>query len=162
MAKKILVPLTRLGQVDEIVSYLSDVVKPQIGVVFLIRYPVESGPYWRDHWVEADTARAAKLASKSLLERTSWEAHGALAEEKLSAARKALEKQGVEVEVKLYAGSTKRAIRKYKVLGDFDWIVTTAHFGDWVGYLLAEATGPFDGLKWIKSSFFWLLRPKGI
>jgi nucleotide-binding universal stress UspA family protein len=162
MAKKILVPLTRLGQIDEVVSYLSDVVKPRTGVIFLIRYPLESGPYWRDHWIEADTARGAKSACKGLMERTSWEAHRALAEEKLSPARKALEHQGVEVEVKLYAGSTKRAVRDYQISGDLDWIVTTAHFSDWVAYLLAKSTGPFDRLKRVKSSFIWLVRPKWI
>ena len=162
MAKKILVPLTGLGQVDEIVSHLSDIMKPRTGVVFLIRYPLEPGPYWRAHWVEADTARGAKFASKDLMELTSWEAHRVLAEERLSAARKALENHGIEVEVELYSGSPKRALRNHKASGDFDWIVSAAHFGHWVAYLLAEATGPFDGLKRVKSYFFWLLRPKWI
>ena len=147
MATKILVPVTKLGEVDEIVSYLSDLVKPPIRVIFLVRYPVESSGYWRDHWVEADTAREAALASKKLMERASWEAHRALAEEKLSSARKALENQGVEVEVKLYAGSTKLAIRNYKASADIDWIVTSAHFRDCAAYLLAAAAGAFHGLK---------------
>ena len=162
MATKILVPVTKLGEVDEILSYLSDFAKPPIRVVFLVRYPVESSGYWRDHWVEADNARNARLASKELMEHTSWAAHLALADEKLSSARKALEKQGVEVEVKLYAGSTKLAIRNYKASGDVDWIVTTAHFHDWVAYLLAAATGAFHGLKRVNYSFLWLLRPKSM
>ena len=160
MATQILVPVTKLGEVDEILSYLRDFVRPPIRVVFLVRYPLESSGYWHDHWVEADNARKARLASKKLMEHTSWLAHRALAEEKLSSARKALEKQGVEVEVKLYAGSTKLAIRNYKASGDLDWIVTTAHFRDWVAYLLAAATGAFHGLKRVNYSFFWLLRLK--
>jgi len=160
MATKILVPVTKLGEVDKIVSYLSDFLKPPIRVVFLVRYPVESSRYWCDHWVEADTAREAQLASKNLVERTSWAAHLAMAEEKLLSARKTLEAQGIEAEVRLYAGSTKLAIRNYKASVDLDWIVTTAHFRDWLAYLLAAAIAPFHGLKRVKYSFFWLLRPK--
>lgn len=139
MAEKILVALKRDGQIDEIVSYVQEVWKPAMRVIFLFPYPIDSWSYFRDHWIEADSARGALLAAKEIMERDSWEAQRKRAAQMLAPALRALQNKGVEVEVDLYAGSVRRVVQDYMTDKDIHWIVMAPLGGGWFGYFLAKA-----------------------
>lgn len=159
MPPKILVALTAQYQVNDVLSCLKEVMKPGMKAVFLLPYPAQPWPYLRDHWIEAETAREAMLAGTKLLESYSWEAQTALAEQKFSAIRAALQKKEVDLEIQLYAGSFRKALQDHLARGDIYWIMTRAQTGDWLRSLSAVAFAPFGWFKRMKRSAVWLLYP---
>ena len=159
MKRKALVALKSNDQADQALSCLQEVVKAGMQVVFLLPYPVEPWPYLCDHWVEAETAREAMSAGRKLLERYSWEAQTACAEQKLSAIRSLLQKQGVNVEIQLYAGGLRKALQDHLDRGDIYWVMTRATTGVRLRGLLAAGLAPFGWFKPPRRSSVWLLYP---
>ena len=159
MKQKILVALKTHKQANEVLSCLKEVIKPGMKAVFLLPYPVAPWPYLRDHWVEAETAREAMSAGRKLLERYSWEAQTACAEQGLSAIRAALQKQEADVEIQLYAGSLRTALQDHLAQGDIYWVITRAQTGDRLRGLLAAGRAPFGWFKRSQRSAVWLLHP---
>jgi len=117
MAGEILVAVKGGDPIEEIVPYLEKITQPGVRVLFLIPYPVESRLYWRDHWVTAESARKVMLVERRVNDRYSWEMQKGLAEEKISPARKALQKRRVDVAVEVYTGSLRKKIREYTASG---------------------------------------------
>ncbi|MGH7848120.1 MAG: hypothetical protein ACREQW_23500 [Candidatus Binatia bacterium] len=162
MKRNALVALKSHDQADQALPCLQDVVKAGMQVTFLLPYPVERWRYLRDHWVEAETAREAVSAGRKLLESYSWESQTALAAQKLSSIRSALQKQDVDVEIQLYAGSLRKALQDRLCRGDIDWVMTRAQTADRLRGLLAVGVAPFGWFKRPRHSSVWLLYPATI
>jgi hypothetical protein len=139
MNKKILVVLRRRDTADQMMPYLEEVAKLGMRVVFLIPYPVESWPCLKDHWIEADTARAALFASEKVLERYSWDVQKRMAEQKIAHLRAIFQKKHVEVGVDLYTGTLKRIVREHELDETIHLIVAQAEGRGWGSGLLARA-----------------------
>jgi hypothetical protein len=139
MNKQILVVLRRRDTADQMMPYLEQVAKPGMRVVFMLPYPVESWPYLKDHWIEADTARAALSASEKVLERYSWDAQKRIAEQKIAHLRAIFQKRDVDVGVDLYAGSLKRIVREHELDETIHLIVARPEGRGWARGLLARA-----------------------
>lgn len=136
MAKQILVPLKRHDRIGEIIPYLEKIAKPEIRVVFLIPYPVETWLWLQDHWVTAESPRKAMLAGRTITARYSWEAQRGLAEEMVFPARQALEKRGMEIAVEVYTGSLRRVVENFTAHGGVHLIVMQVGNGHLIVRLL--------------------------
>jgi hypothetical protein len=113
MAGQILVPFNRHIRVNDIISVIDAAGKPEMSVVFLVRYPVDPWAWFQNHWVATESARDAMLTGKKLMKRYSWEGQRALAENMVAPWRYALEKIGVNVTMDVYTGSLSRAVEEY-------------------------------------------------
>ena len=109
MAKRIVIPLKRHSQIEEILPYLVKITRPGMKVVFLIHYPVES---WSYPTTESPTK--AMLAGREILHRSSWDLQRGLAERKIAPARESLCSMQVEVAVHVYTGRLKKLLAAYK------------------------------------------------
>jgi hypothetical protein len=113
MAGQILIPFNSHLRIKETLSVIKEAAKPGMGVVFLVRYPVNPWAWFRDHWVTTESARDAMLAGREVVERYSWEGQRALAEEMVAPWRHALQKIGVNATVEVYTGSLSSAVENY-------------------------------------------------
>jgi hypothetical protein len=113
MAGQILVPFNSHLRVKDIVSVIEEAAKPGMRVVFLVRYPVDTWVWFRDHWVTTESSRDAMLAGRKITERYSQEGQRALAEEMVAPWRHALQKIGVTVAVDVYTGSLSSVVENY-------------------------------------------------
>jgi hypothetical protein len=113
MAGQILVPFNSHLRVEDIISVIEEAAKPGMGVVFLVRYPVDPWVWFRDHWVTTASARDAMLAGRKIMERYSWEGQTALAEEMVAPWRYVLQKMGVKATVDVYTGSLSSVVETY-------------------------------------------------
>jgi hypothetical protein len=114
MAGQILIPFNSDLRVKDIISVIEEAAKPGMRVVFLIRYPVDSWVWFRDHWVTTESSRGAMLAGTKVMERYSWEGQRALAEEMVAPWRYVLQKMGVRASVDIYTGSFSSVLEKYR------------------------------------------------
>jgi hypothetical protein len=114
MAGQILVPFNSHLRVKDIVSVIEEAAKPGMGVVFLVRYPVDPWVWFRDHWVTTESSRDAMLAGRKIIEKYSWDGQRALAEEMVAPWRQALQKIGVKATVAVYTGSLSSVVENYR------------------------------------------------
>jgi hypothetical protein len=113
MAGQILVPFNSHLRVEDIISVIEEAAKPGTGVVFLVRYPVDSWEWFRDHWVTTESSRDARLAGGKVMEKYSWEGQRTLAEEMVAPLRSVLQKMGVTETVDVYTGSLSSVVETY-------------------------------------------------
>jgi hypothetical protein len=113
MSGKILVPFNSHLRIKDIISVIKEAAKPGMGVVFLVRYPVDPWEWFRDHWVTTASARNAILAGRKIMEKYSWDGQMALAEEIIAPWRYVLQKIGVTVAVDVYTGSLSSVVENY-------------------------------------------------
>ena len=113
MSGQILVPFNSHLRVEDIISVIEKAAKPGMGVVFLVRYPVDSWEWFRDHWVTTESSRNAMLAGGKVMEKYSWERQRALAEEMVAPWGYVLEKMGVKAAVAVYTGSLSSVVENY-------------------------------------------------
>jgi hypothetical protein len=139
MDKKILVVLRRRDKADEMMPYLEEVAKPGMRLVFMLPYPLESWPYLKCHWIEADTARAALPPSAKVLERYSWDAQKRMAQEKIAHLRPILQQRQVEVAVDLYTGTLKQIVRAHESDATIHLIVARAEGRGRIRDMVAQA-----------------------
>jgi hypothetical protein len=114
MAGQILVPFNSHLRVKDIVSVIEEAAKPEMRVVFLVRYPVDPWVWFRDHWVTTESSRDAMLAGRKVIEKYSWDGQMALAEEMVAPWRYVLQKIGVTVAVDVYTGSLSSVVENYR------------------------------------------------
>jgi hypothetical protein len=145
MNKRILVILRRMDTADQMMPYLEEVAKPGMRVVFLIPYPFESWPYLKDHWIDTESARAALLSGREVVQRYSWNLQKRAAEQKIAHLRAIFEKRQVEVGVELYTGTLKRIFREHALDERIHLIVARADGREWVSGLLARALASVSG-----------------
>jgi hypothetical protein len=139
MAGQILVPFNRHVKINDIISVIDAAGKPEMSVVFLIRYPVDSWAWFQNHWVETESSRDAMLTGKKLMKRYSWEGQMALAEDMVAPWRYALEKIGVNVTVDVYAGSLSSAIEEYSRRDEISLVMQAENHLSRMGFLQRAA-----------------------
>jgi hypothetical protein len=155
MAKKILVPLGLNDRAEEMITFIENVTRPGMEVVFLVRYPV-GGIKWPTK--EPDTETASEV--KELIDYYSWEENLRRAKSKVSSASEALRAKGIEAAVDVYAGSLKKAVRSHTLNGDVHLIMTRAGIGEWIGRLLDATMSVFRSFKRPSFSPVMLINPR--
>jgi hypothetical protein len=151
MNKKILVPLGQYDRSEEMISYIENVARPGIKVVFLMRYPVDGF-----RWQKEEYGVRAALETKELVSYYSWERNVEEAQKQLAPACEALRARGIEATVDVSAGSLKKAVRSHTLGGDVHAIMTRAGIGDWIARLF-DGTGSV--LKLLKRPPVLLINP---
>jgi hypothetical protein len=144
MNKKILVPLGHSDESEEMISYIENVAKPGMKVIFLVRYPVDGFV-----WAKEEYGMRAALKAKELVNDCSWEGNLQNARKQVAPTCEALRAKGIEASLNVYVGSLKKAVRSHMLSGDVHLILTRAGIGDWIARL-------FDGTT---SVFKWFRRP---
>lgn len=129
MAAKMLVALHEREQIQEIIPVLEKIARPGMKVTFLVPYPTNTWAWLRDHWIVTESTRKAVSEGKRILTQYSWDEQKRLAERKISLAREALEKMGVEVALMLKQG-LRRAVRECVLSEEFQIILMSAGRGD--------------------------------
>ncbi len=160
MAGKILVALNERDRIQEIIPVLEKIAKPGMTVTFLVSYPMDTWAWLRDHWIVTESTRKAVSEGKRILAQYSWDEQRRLAEQKISLAREALEKMGIDVALMLKQG-LRRAVRECVLSEEFQLILMSAGRGDTV---LGVAQAGMLLLRRIKrpcSRSFLLYRLKG-
>ena len=142
MNKKILVPLGLYDRAEEMIPYIENVARPGMKLVFLVRYPV-------DGFIGSKTdADAPKLSeTRALVNYYTWDGNLELAKRKAGAACEALRAKGFGVDIDLYAGSLKKAVKSYTVNGDVYLIMTRTGIGQRIAGLLNGTNSLFDLFK---------------
>ena len=128
MAGQILVSLSSHDRIEGIVSQIEQMAKPGTKVTFLMRYPVDSWAWLRDHWINSESPKDAMLAGRRVLGTYSYAAQRQLAEQTVLLACNTLSKMGVEVAVDIYTGPFKTVVENYTRKGDVQ-LVTQAKRG---------------------------------
>lgn len=152
MSKQILVPLKLHDEVDEVLPYVERVAQPGMKVVFLRRYPGTSLGSMLPLFAKMEGGMPERLAgTRQLADIYSWEGNAQRAERKISAAREVLERNGVKVDVSVYAGSLRRFVRNYGLKNDVHLIVAPAGIGSWITTLVS---GTLSVSRWFRRPHF--------
>jgi hypothetical protein len=115
MEGEILVLLSRRDRIEGMLPSIEKIAQPGMRVVFLIPYPVELWPWFRDHWITTESRRTAIAAGRKIMREYSWEVQKSLAEQKISPAREVLHKKQVEVSVNICMSSMRKTIENHSV-----------------------------------------------
>jgi hypothetical protein len=113
MESQILVPFNSHVRIRDIISVIEKAAKPGMRIVFLVRYPIDTSEWLRDHWVTTESSRDAMLTGRKIMDRYSLEGQRALAEEMLVPWRHALQKMEVKATVDVYTGSLSSVVENY-------------------------------------------------
>ncbi|HEY3305524.1 MAG TPA: hypothetical protein VGL70_18530 [Candidatus Binatia bacterium] len=113
---------------QEILPIIQKIAKPDMKVTFLVPYPVDPWAWLRDHWIVTESPRKAVSEGKRVLARYSWDKQKRLAERRISVAREALGKMGVEVGLVL-KGCFSQTLREYVLSENFQFVLMTAVTG---------------------------------
>ena len=113
MEGQILVPFNPHNRVSDIIPVIEKAAKSGMRIIFLVRYPMNSWEWLRDHWVTTESSRGATLAGRKIMDKYSIEGQRALAEKIVAPWRQALEKMGVSATVDLYTGSLSSVVENY-------------------------------------------------
>ena len=146
MSKKILVPLGQYDRSEEMIPYIENVARPEMKVVFLVRYPVDGFV-----WAKEEYGMRAALEAKKWVNYYFWEGNLEKAKQQVAPASEALRAKGIETAVDVYAGSLKKAVRSHTLNGDVHLIMTRAGIGDWIARHFDGTTSVF---KWFKRPSF--------
>jgi hypothetical protein len=147
MEAKIVAAFGRQDEVDDLISYLENLTRPGMTVILLVRYPLESWPYLRDHWVTTESVQAARERGREIIERHSWQTQRELAERKFAAVREALAKKGVEVEVSFYTSGLKAALLEYSADPEVFWIVRPTSTGQLWPRIVEKIVAPLGAFR---------------
>jgi hypothetical protein len=140
--EKLLVIMTPHNSVQKLMPCLEALVRPGGVVIFLFKYPVDSGSYFRDHRITVESARHATAVGRNVVHRYDWEAQKELAQQIMAPAIGALQNKGVQVEIHLYSGRLAKAIKNYSVDRDIHWILTQFPRPGLFGYLSIKTLVP--------------------
>lgn len=142
MNKKILVPLGRFDRAEEMIPYIESVARPGMKIVLLFRYPV-------DGFIGSKTDGGVPKPSETreLVNYYTWQGNLERAKRKAGAACEALRAKGFGVDVDLYAGSLKKAVKIHTANGDVHLIMTRAGIGQRIAGFLNGSSSLFDLFK---------------
>ena len=124
MNKQILVPMKRSDRAEDLIPYVEKVSRPGIKVIFMVPYPTDGFC-----WAREEFGRKAIEQAKKLADYYRWETNVEKAKDRIAPLLKSLTAKGIEVEVDLYAGSMRSAVKDYSAKGDVHLIVTSASIG---------------------------------
>ena len=113
MEGQILVPFNSDTRVSEIIPLIEKAAKSGMRIIFLVRYPMNSWEWLRDHWVTTESSRGATLVGREIMDKYSIEGQRASAEKIVAPWRQALEKIGVKATVDVYTGSLSSVVENY-------------------------------------------------
>ena len=160
MAKQILVSLRRDDRVEEIIPYVEKVAQPGMKVIFLMRYSGEDFGTMLPLWAKMEGGVTGSLAAtRQLADIYSWKGNVQRAKQKVSPASEVLKRKGVDVDVAVYAGSLRKAVRGYTVNGDVDLIVTPAGMGTRIARFLSGTISLMQAFKRANFSPAVLIHP---
>jgi hypothetical protein len=144
--KKILVPLGQYDRSEEMISYIENVARPGMKVVFLVQYPVDGFI-----WAKEEYGMRAALEAKKLVNYYSWEGNLEKAKQQVAPACEALRAKGIETAVDVYAGGLKKAVRSHTLNGDVHLIMTRTGIGNRIARFFEGTNSIF---KWFKCPSF--------
>ena len=64
MENQILVPFNSHVRIRDIISVIETAAKPEMTVVFLVRYPIDISEWLRDHWVTTESRQGCHVEGK--------------------------------------------------------------------------------------------------
>jgi hypothetical protein len=140
--EKLLVPVTGHDPTEKLIPCLEMLARPGMTVIFLFRYPVDSGSYFRDHRITVESARHATAVGRTVAQRYAWEAQKERARQMIAPVLDVLESKGVRVEVHLCSGRWAKVINKFSGDKDIRWILTQCPAPSLMGYLSAKSLVP--------------------
>lgn len=120
---QILVALSSHDPIEDVTAQIARLAKPGTKVTFLMRNPLSSWAWLRDHWIDSDSSRNAMSAARKVLEAYSNDSQRQVANRKVLLARDTLARMGVEVEVDVYTGSFKTIVESYARIGDVSLVM---------------------------------------
>jgi len=123
MEGQILVPFNPHNRVSDIIPVIEKAAKSGMRIIFLVRYPMNSWEWLRDHWVTTESSRGASLAGRGIMDKYSIEGQRALAEKIVAPWRQALEKMGVKATVDVYTGSLPSVVENYSRRGGISLLI---------------------------------------
>jgi hypothetical protein len=129
MTGNALVALKEHDRVDEVMPFIHQIVQPGMKILFLVPCPMQSMDCWRDRRLSMEAEIQSNLAVR-LIKEFPWEAQRRLAVERISPACDLLRERGIEVEIDVYAGSLRKALRSYTHNGDVHWVMMAARGGN--------------------------------
>jgi len=129
MAEKIVVPLKSSDGINEVIPYIEKIAEPGMKVVFIIHYPVDGFDWLQARSGTMESGIQSAVRIQRMVAWYTWERQSQLVNEKVSFAREALCKRGVEVAVELCTESFRKAVRSYMLKGDVHLIMRRAGIG---------------------------------
>jgi hypothetical protein len=113
MEAKIVVEVANTADVEEVISCCEFLAKPGMTVILLLRSPLRSWDYIRDHWITVESTRAAIEQGRQSLTRYSSLSQRALAEQRFAPVTEALGKRRVAVQIDHSTESLKQKLQAY-------------------------------------------------
>jgi len=154
MNKKILVPLGQYDRIEDMIPYIENIVRPEMRVVFLVRYPTGG-----IRWQKEEYGIKAVSEVKELARYYSWEVNLEMAKTNIAPACESLRAKGIEAAVEVYAGSLKKTLRNYTANGDVYLIMTRAGIGQRIAEFLNGSNSIVDLFKRPSASPVLLVHP---
>jgi len=142
MHKKILVPMRRNDRPEDFIPYVEKVARPGMKVVFMVPYPLDGF-----RWSHAEFGRKMIEEAKRLVNYYSWDANLQKAKDRISRASRSLTVTGIELDVDLYAGSIRKAVRDHTAKNDVQMIVTRTGIGERIAAVLNGSNSVSDLFK---------------
>jgi hypothetical protein len=142
MNKQILVPMKRSDRAKDLVPYVEKVSRPGMKVIFMVPYPTDGFC-----WAREEFGRKAIEQAKRLADYYRWDTNVQKARDRIAPLLKSLTAKGIEVEVDLYAGSMRSAVKDYSAKGDVHLIVTSASIGQRIAGVFNGSNSLFDLFK---------------
>lgn len=165
MAREILVPLKSSDSIEDVLPYIEKVAQAGMKVVFFISYPANGLlELVRDHWVEDENKIRLKTLASNIIERYSPERQHRIAEARVAPAQKALSKNGVEVEVKIYSESLHAALEIHTRNNNTFLVLMRKRMGSGIGAFLRRMRLPTGSFKRpvFRASTLFLIPGRGV
>lgn len=145
MGKQILVPLKREDRMEELITYVEEIIQPGMEVRFLVRYDSGFGmALWAGHLAESTVRDSVAIGQIHTM--YSQEDQQQAVAAKVFRACDSLRKKGAEITVNIYTGSLRGIVRSHIAGGDVHLVVTRSGIGPVVGNVLRRAASAF-GLR---------------
>jgi hypothetical protein len=134
--------MKRSDRAKDLVPYVEKVSRPGMKVIFMVPYPTDGFC-----WAREEFGRKAIEQAKRLADYYRWDTNVQKARDRIAPLLKSLTAKGIEVEVDLYAGSMRSAVRNYAAKGDVHLIVTSASIGQRIAGVLNGSNSLGDLFK---------------
>jgi len=120
---KILVPLKKHDQIEEIMPYIEKVAEPGAGVVFLVHHPVSGFKWLQAYCGVVQCGLEKALPIRRMMESYSLNTRMQLAQRQVFKTCEAMHEAGLNITVDVYSGSLKKALKNYANNGEAQIIV---------------------------------------
>jgi hypothetical protein len=123
MAAKILVPLNRHDQIEEIIPYIEKVAEPGASIVFLVHHPVNGFKWVQAYCGIAQCGLEKTFAVRRMIESYSLKTRMQLAQRRVFQTCAALYDMGLNIGVDVYTGSLRKTLKSYENNGDTQLLI---------------------------------------